>query len=411
MAKAFLQHKLSNGMTVLGERMTGVRSAAMSLLVPAGGAVDPEHRSGTATILSDLVLRGAGDRDSKRLTDHLDLLGLQRGSSASVTHTRFSAAAMAERVFEGLPAYADIVRRAHLPPDDFESSRDLALQNLQSIEDEPRQKLMVRLRACHWPHPYGRNTQGEKADLEALTPGEVASFYHARYAPRDAVFAIAGDVDFDRVTDAIERLFGDWQPAVAAPPTPVPSTQRYAYQHQDSEQTHIGLACRCVDESHADYYPARIAIEALSGGMSGRLFTEIREKKALVYSVSGSYASLPGVAALFGYAGTTNERAQQTLDAYFAELTRLADGITQAELDRARTGLMASTIMSEESTSARAGALAHDWIIRGRLRTLDEIVAALEAVTLDRVNDFLKANPFNDATVVIVGPKELVVQR
>jgi predicted Zn-dependent peptidase len=411
LAQNFLLHKLPNGLTVVAEKMTGVRSAAMILLLPAGGAVDPAGRTGTATVLSDLVLRGAGSRNSKQLTDHLDLLGLQRGSSASVTHTRFSAAALADRVFDGMPVYADIVRRAHLPHEGFESSRDLALQNLESIDDEPRQKMMVQLRACHWPHPFGRNTQGEKADLQALTLDEVKAFYAARFTPDDAVISVAGDIDFGRVKDAIESHFGDWSPTQAPRPKPTPSEKRYAYQHQESEQTHIGLACKCVDEAHPDYYPARLAIEALSGGMSGRLFTEIREKKALVYAVSGSYASLPGVAALFGYAGTTNERAQQTLDAYFVELKRLAEGITQAELDRAKTGLMASTIMSEESTSARASAMAHDWVIRGRLRTLDEIVAALESVTLARVNDYLAANPFTDATVVIVGPKELTVPR
>src|SRR5687768_15752492 len=111
--------------------MPGVQSAAMTFLVPAGASLDPRGASGTSTVLSDLVLRGAGPRDSRQLTEHLDSLGLQRSSSAGIHHSRFGCAALAERVLEGLPVYADIVRRPHLPADGFEAARDLALQGLE----------------------------------------------------------------------------------------------------------------------------------------------------------------------------------------------------------------------------------------------------------------------------------------
>jgi predicted Zn-dependent peptidase len=108
-----------------------------------------------------------------------------------------------------------------------------------------------------------------------------------------------------------------------------------------------------------------------------------------------------------GYAGTSNERAQQTLDQFLIELNRLSDGITAEELARAKTGLKSSTIMSGESTSARAGAIAHDCFVRGRLRTIDEIIQTIDAVTLEQVNDYLANNRPGDITLVIVGPKEL----
>jgi len=108
-----------------------------------------------------------------------------------------------------------------------------------------------------------------------------------------------------------------------------------------------------------------------------------------------------------GYAGTSNERAQATLDCFFAELHRLEDGVTAAELARAKTGLKASTIMQGESTSARAGAIAHDYFMRGRIRTLEEVKSAIDSVTLDQVNDYVKKHPAGPFTVVTVGPKEL----
>jgi predicted Zn-dependent peptidase len=187
--------------------------------------------------------------------------------------------------------------------------------------------------------------------------------------------------------------------------TPPPG--RYHFELAKSEQTHIGIAYPSVTEMDPGYYIARMAVEILSGGMSGRLFTEVREKRALCYSVGASYASLKHQASILGYAGTSNDRAQATLDCFLSEIVRLSDGVTAEELNRAKTGLKASTIMQGESTSARAGAIAHDFFMRGRIRTLDEIKLAIDSVTVDQVNAYLKENRPNEFTIVIVGPKEL----
>src|SRR5678816_1997607 len=125
----------------------------------------------------------------------------------------------------------------------------------------------------------------------------------------------------------------------------------YRHEPQQSEQTHIGIAYASLPETHDDYYTLRLAMEVLSGGMSGRLFTEVREKRGLVYNVWAGYSSLKGSGSILGYAGTSNDRAQATLDCFMTELHRLSDGVTQPELDRAKTGLKASTIMQGESTS------------------------------------------------------------
>src|SRR5687768_4978666 len=117
--------------------MPAMQSAAMALALPAGSSTDPVDRLGAATVLSDLVLRGAGSRDSRQLTDYLDSLGLQRSSGVGIFHSRFGAAALSEKVLQGLPVYADIVRRAHLPESGFTAARDLALQSLAGLEDDP----------------------------------------------------------------------------------------------------------------------------------------------------------------------------------------------------------------------------------------------------------------------------------
>jgi predicted Zn-dependent peptidase len=407
LSERYFQHTFANGLTLLAERMAGVQSGAMTLLVPAGSSTDPVDRTGSATVLSDLVLRGAGQRDSRALTDHLDSLGLQRSSSVGVFHTRFGSAALASKVIAGLETYADILRRPHLPETGFEAARDLALQALEGIEDEPRQKLLIKLREWHFPSPFGRNSMGSPEHLEKLTLDLAKADHMRRYNPKESILALAGNIDFAHVKGEVERHFGDWTGDDGVRLEVLPPPGNYHHEEQQSEQTHIGIAWPSVPETDPDYYTVRMAVEILSGGMSGRLLTEVREKRALCYSVWAGYSSLKGTGSILGYAGTSNDRAQATLDCFVSELHRLSQGVTNDELDRAKTGLKASTVMQGESTSARAGAIAHDFFMRGRIRTLEEIKSSIDAVTVEGVNAYVKKNQAGPFTIVTVGPKEL----
>lgn len=410
MSDRFYIHTFANGLTLLCEAMPGMQSAAMTLLLRAGSESDPQQFCGMSTILSDLITRGAGARDNRQLTAYLDSLGLQRSTSAAVHHLRLSCAAVAQNVVTALPTYADMVRQPHLPEDGFEAARGLALQALDSVEDEPRQKLMIRLKEMFLPYPMNRNTMGERKHLQAMTLADARADFALRFQPNNAILALAGKIDFAQVHEMADKAFGDWTGA-QSPELPRKATgQRTFHETQKSEQTHIGIAWNSVPETDASYYTIRLAMEALGGGMSSRLFTEVREKRGLCYSVWAGYSSLKDLGCILGYAGTSNERAQATLDCFLGELDRLSSGISAQELERAKTGLKASTIMQGESTSSRAGAIAYDHFMRGRIRTLEEIKAALDAVSLDQVNAYLKANPPRDFTIVTVGPKPLDIR-
>jgi predicted Zn-dependent peptidase len=396
-------------LTLLAERMPGMQSAAMTLLINAGASTDPVDRSGSATVLADLVLRGAGSRDSRQLTDYLDSLGLQRSSGVGVYHTRFACAALAPKVIEGIAAYADILQRPHMPGNGFEAGRDLALQALAGIEDEPRQKLLIKLREWHYPSPFGRTAMGQKEHLEKLTLDLMKADHADRYQSKESIIAFAGNVDFEQLKSEVQKYFGGFPAKPQQPIKVMPPPGNYHFEPAKSEQTHIGVAYASLPETHADYYTARLAIEVLSGGSSARLFTEIREKRGLCYSVGASYASLKDQGSILGYAGTSNERAQETLDCLIAEIHRLSKGVAQDELERAKIGLKADIIMSGESTGARAGAIAHDYFMRGRIRTLDELKKAIDGVDVEKVNAYLRANKPGPFTIVIVGPKELKI--
>jgi predicted Zn-dependent peptidase len=389
--------------------MPGMQSAAMTLLLEAGSATDPQACLGSATVLSDLVLRGAGQRDSRQLTDYLDGLGLQRSSSVGVYHTRFASAGVGPKVLEALGAYADIVQRARLPQTGFLAARDLALQSLAGIEDEPHHKLLIKLREWHFPSPLGRNSMGQEQDLQKLTVDLCHTDYARRYQASGAILALAGNIDFQQILPQVAQHFGTWPDKDSNQISLSPPPGNYHHEHHPSEQTQIGIAYPSLPETHQDYYAVRMAVEVLSGGMSARLFTEIREKRALCYSVGAGYGSLKGIGSVLGYAGTSNDRAQATLDCFLAQLHRLSQGVSEQELARAKIGLKANTIMQQESTGARCASIAHDYFMRGRIRTLEEITTAIDDVTVHKVNAHLRNNPPGPFTIVTVGPKELKV--
>jgi predicted Zn-dependent peptidase len=165
-----------------------------------------------------------------------------------------------------------------------------------------------------------------------------------------------------------------------------------------------------VKPTDVDYYNARIAISVLSGGMSARLFTEVREKRGLCYAIGARYHGLKQAAGIMCYAGTTPDKAQETLDCIIGEFNRLGEGITEDEIARAKVGLKSSLILQSESSSSRAGAIGSDHYILGRIRSLDEIKDKIEATSVDSVLAFLRSNPFREFTVVTIGPKQVNVQ-
>jgi predicted Zn-dependent peptidase len=402
-------HALSNGLTLVAERIPAVRSAAMSFLIPAGAASDPADASGAATVLSDWILRGAGDRDSRALTSYLDGLGVQRSCHPETVFLRFSASMLGKNLLAVLPVYGDIVQRPMLPEDGFEPALDLALQQLDAIEDEPSHKLSIALRERHYPFPFGRPTSGKRDQLEALTANRLRTDSQRRLTPQGGILAIAGMFNWEDLVKAVEDAFGTWEatPPVGLPKQPAPRGNFHITQ--ETNQSQIGLAWDAVPDADPESLLLQTALNVLSGGMGARLFLEIREKQGLCYSVHAGYSSLKKQGAIFGYAGTSPDRAQRTLDSFIVELNRFAKGITQDELDRALVGMKSRIIMQGESSGARAGALAYDFYHRGRTRTLDELRDLINGVTLDKVNTFLAAHPVKNLTVVTLGPEELKV--
>ncbi|MBN1507902.1 MAG: insulinase family protein [Sedimentisphaerales bacterium] len=398
---------LGDGMVLLGEPMAGVESVAFDIMLAAGAARMPPATCGAANVISDWIFRGAGSWDSRTLGDALDGLGLHRSSSIGSAHMYIGAALESSNLARALALYCEVVLHPHLGDEQFEPARQLVIEELRGLDDEPRQKVMIELRKRFYPDPLGRSTTGELADLQLLTAARARELARGYLNVPQVIFSVAGKYDLDAICRQIEGVFGSQQGEPLGPIVVGARGPRYTHIPHEGAQVHIGLmtpTARFVDEG---YYDVRAAVSVLSGGMSSRLFTEVREKRGLCYAIGAKYHSLKEAAGISCYAGTTPDKAQETLDVILGEFDRLADGISEQELERAKVGLKSTLIMQSESSSSRAGAIAGDYYMLGRVRTLDEIKGRIEASTVDSVLGFLRSHPFRDFTVVTVGPREV----
>lgn len=400
-------HQYDNGLALVAEEMSWLESAAFTLLVPAGCIYEPADRSGLSGFNCEMLLRGAGDRDSRQFVDALDCLGVERGESVGDAHTSFSGATVGENLFDALAIYADVIRRPHLPAEQIEAGRQVMLQELQAVEDDPHHKLMVELRRRHFHAPWGRANHGDQVGLEAIDIADIGAFHRRYFRPNGTILGVAGRFDWPALRDHVGALLGDWPARDEPLPGEGPRGEQSAHVHLDTNQTQIGIAYASVPYRDPRYFQAWGAVGALSGGMSSRYFTEVREKRGLCYSVYASYYTLRDRGAVISYAGTSAERAQETLDVMLAELARLAAGVQERELERLKARIKSSLIMQQESSSARSGAVARDWYHLGQVRTLAELGQLVDDLSCASINEYLAAHPPRDFTIVTLGPRPL----
>lgn len=401
---------LSCGATLLVEPIPGVRSASMTWLVGGGAAEDPADRLGRAAVWQEMLMRGAGGLDSRAQADAFDRLGCARSVSVGGMTMNFSATMMGDRAADCFPLIVDMVLRPKLDADAVEASQDLALQAIESLKDDPQERAMIALGARHHPGPLNRSGLGTPEGIGALTHAELADGWRKTAGPGRSIIGIAGAVDPVSVRDHFERLLAGWSGGAAEPALVGTPPRGYAHETDSSNQVQIVLAFDGPKEGDDRAILEKIVASVLSGGMAGRLFTEVREKRALCYSVSAGYRGERDFGTVTAYVGTTPERAQESLDVLYGELERIGTSggrVTREEFDRAVVGMKSRLVFSGESTGARAAAIASDWRRLKRARTLQELSEAVDRVTLDQVNAYLAKRSLGRMTIQTLGPSSL----
>lgn len=401
---------LPNGLTVIIEEISHVESAAYELAIPGGILADDPAQLGQCLLLAELVSRGAGSFDSRALSDAFDSCGIRHGEGASLDRYTLRGTLLAEHLPEALRLTSLMVSKPTLPEGEIENIRQLLLQDLASLKDNPSSLVMVELNKHYFPEPYGRPTVGTEEGIRGISAKAVAQAWQKLFCPKGAVLSIAGKVRTRDVLESAKESFGPWLGEAFKKPVmeKLPPHRQYRYP-SDSAQVQIALAFPSAPFGDEHYYTAKVATNVLSGGMYGRLFIEVREKRGLVYNVYARHMGTEQFGLVVCYAGTTPERAQETLDVMVKELRSVAGTVTDEELMRARANIKASLVMSEESTAARAGANANDYLMIKKLRSIKEILESINKVDAAAIDEYLTAYPANSFMLQTLGSRELSI--
>ncbi|MEM7755104.1 MAG: pitrilysin family protein [Planctomycetota bacterium] len=403
----------ASGAALLVEKISGVNSVALNWLVPFGHAHDPVDRLGRASVLSEMLMRGDEQRDSREQADAFDRIGASRGIDPGKRYMRFSTTVLSDRFADAAALIADNVLRPRLGQAALSPAQDLAQQSLESLQDDPQQLAVIGARARHHQEPLNRSGYGTAEGIAALTADDAGAHWLAAAKPVSSIVSVAGNVTAEQAEAVFAPLFAGWQGEATGFELGGEPPRGYAH-HDDAEanQVQIVVVHDGPKESDDESVLERFVASVLSGGMSGRLFTEVREKRGLCYSVSASFAAEKDRGTTTAYVGTTPERAQESIDVLTQELVRItteAGAITPDEFERAKVGMKSRLVFSGESSGARAAALASDWHRIGRTRTLEEMAQRIDAVTLDAVNAYARTRTLGRVTVQTLGPKALTV--
>ncbi|WP_146393045.1 M16 family metallopeptidase [Allorhodopirellula solitaria] len=414
-------------MTVLWQPMPWLRTAAYTFWMPGGvtaelDGIDEDEeadaRCGLSALTVEMVQRGAGAYNSRQFVAAEDNLGITSNGAASTSMTGFSAAMPADSLVPAIGLLADQVRRPHLPIDQFEDAKLMLRQEMLANQDEPTQRLMRRLRQRQYGRALGRSAVASELSLESLSMEHVREFYLEQYHAGSSILSIAGNFDEAAVCDAVDAAFGDWKTGSWGGLPAAEPIDGHEHIELPSSQTHIGFSYDNIPYGHPDYFIMRAGVGILSDGMSSRLFDRVREQHGLCYSVWASTHSIasstdregnavPATAAVFGYAGTTPQRAQQTLDLTIHEVQHLCDDLSEDELERWKVRIQSSLIMEQESAGSRAGSMASDQFQLGRVMPTEELEAAIESIQLDQIKQYFQAHTPQSFRIVTIGSEPL----
>ena len=406
MAGKLDSYQLNNGMMILAEQME-VGSVAFGLMLPCGTARIDKGCGGAGNVISDWVMRGAGDKSNRELTDELEGLGLHRGSGIGTYCLTFSASMEASNLIKALRLYSDIVQRPKLDSDQFELAKKLAMHEIAGLEENPKQKVMIRLKEHFFADPLGRSSVGTEEELQNLKQEKAKAIIDHNFNLSQTILTVAGKYNFDELCDEVSKLFDNEQKPFESEIKKGERDLGYTHIHHDGAQVHIGIMVEVPSARSKDYYNILTAVSILSGGISSRLFTEVREKRGLCYAIGANYMSLRDRAGIACYAGTTPDKAQETLEVAVAEIRKLSKGITAEELHRAKIGLKSNLIMKSESSMSRASGIGGDYNMLGRVRDLDEIKKSIDNVSIESIMDCLEINKFKEYCTVSIGSKKL----
>lgn len=382
---------------------------SFQLRVISGLADEPPDRLGLAHVVEESLDKGTKTRSAQQLADDFDAIGAGRHSGTGRETMTFSCTVLPQHFERAVELHADFFRNPTFPDDAVEVNVTLSRQELETLEDEA-QAFMEKLisRQAYGP-VLGRHKLGEVDSLGRITRADLEAYWKRNFQAGRMIASVAGAVEPARAADALSKCFGGFGASTRGGRTahPIQFSAGTRHHNKELEQEHIAMCWPGVDAAHKDFPVQQIALGILSGGMSGRLFTEVREKRGLVYWVSAWHETPRGTGMMFMGASTTPQRCDQTYATLLHEVDRLADDITQDELDRAVTSITANQETRGDTTSARCGELASDLFFFARPIPVEEKLDKVRRVTIADVRRYLGEHRRDRLCVMTLGPRAL----
>jgi len=386
------------------------RAEAFEIRVLAGLADEPADRLGLAQLVEQTLDKGTAKHDGRALSDAFDRIGAMLGSWCGREMSAFSCLVLPEFFDRAVELHAEMLRTPTFPETACDVALELARQELLTLEDDVQALAHKKIARQALGAVLGRHGCGEAETLAAITRDDFVNFWRDNYAAGRMLVSAAGPLEAPAVADCIERHFTGFGSSAPANRTPrVPEFQAVTTHHgKQTEQEQIAIALRGVPVDHAERPAERLLLGVLGGGMSARLFTEVREKQGLCYWV-GAWSEDPrGSCILMLGAATTPQRCQQTYLTVLRELERVAEDVTQEEVDRALAGFLVRADVRGDQTRARCSEQADDLVHYGRPVPLEEKLDKLRAVTVDDVRAFAARYVAGaPRSVVTLGPEPL----
>ena len=377
---------LPSGLRVATRAMPGLETAAIGLYADAGSRHEPARLNGLAHLFEHMVFKGAGGRSAREISEAIEDVGGDLNACTDRDGTSFTASVLAEHLPLGLELVADLVQRPHLEAADLEREKDVVLQELGEARDTPNDIIFDDLWSVAFAdQPLGRPVLGDEASIEAITTQDLAGWRRGQYRADSLFLVAAGKVDHDQVVALAERHFADLPTGFIDEAEPARFTGGARVGRAKAEQAHLALAAPGPAVLAPDYFAARFFCDIVGGGASSRLFQQVREERGLAYSVYAQMAPYSDVSLFTVYAATARRESAAAAQLIEEVLADAAATATPRELERVRTQGRAGLLMSIESPWGQASYLARQLSLFGRLVEPAEVIAELQAVTLDQV--------------------------
>src|SRR5271154_4980082 len=403
------KHVLPNGLIVITETMAHVRSVSVGIWISNGSRREIPAEGGTAHFLEHMVFKGTERRSAEAIAREMDSVGGMLDAFTSKEQICFNAKVLDEHLPLAFDVIADLVLRPKFDSEDVKKERQVVLEEIKMDLDNPEYLLHEIFTRGFWPrHSLGRPILGTPETVKAFNRDSLFMRFRDWFAPDHLVVTAAGIVPHEQVLELVRREFGHMKPTGPAETDGAPKTSApiHLETKRDLEQVHLCIGVPSVPLGHEDRFAAAVLNNMLGGGMSSRLFQNIREKRGLAYAVFSDLTPYSDAGMFTVYAGTAKETVGQVIDLTIAEFRSMKESpVSSEELTRAKNHLKGSLMLSLESTSSRMSNLARQELYFGRFSSLDEILASIEAVTREQVqtlaHEFFKPEQI---AVTVLGP-------